>query len=45
MVHKKEIALGGYATLEEAKAARSQAERKYFGEFKYNEIYRNSNSI
>lgn len=45
MVYKKEIALGGYATLEEAKSARAQAERKYFGKFKYDEVHRNSNSI
>lgn len=45
MVYKKEIALGGYATLEEAQAARAQAERKYFGEFKYNEVCRDSNSV
>lgn len=45
MVYKKEISLGGYATLEEAKAARAQAERKYFGKFRYDEVRRNSNSI
>ena len=46
MVNKKEIALGGYATLEEARAARKRAEeKKYFGDFRYNEIYRNPNSF
>lgn len=35
MVNKKEIYLGAYSTLEEAKEARSKAEDKYFKEFKY----------
>lgn len=35
MVNKKEIALGGFATLEEAKLARKEAEIKYFKEYRY----------
>lgn len=38
MVYKKEIALGGYKTLEEAVAARKRAEEKYFKEFQYVEV-------
>lgn len=35
MVNKREISLGAYSTLEEAREARSKAEDKYFKEFKY----------
>ncbi len=35
MVDKKEIALGGYSTLEEAILARRNAEIKYFKEYRY----------
>ena len=37
MVHKKEISLGHYKTLEEALEARRQGEIQYFGDFKYND--------
>ena len=36
MVHKKEISLGHYKTIEEALEARKQGEIKYFGNFRYN---------
>lgn len=36
MVHKKEISLGHYKTLEDAIEARKQGELRYFGEFRYN---------
>ena len=36
MYKKKEISLGAFGTLEEAKEARKKAEEKYFGEFNYN---------
>lgn len=36
MVHKKELNLGTYDTIEEARKAREGAEKKYFGEFRYN---------
>ena len=36
MVDKKEISLGGYATLDEAINARKQAEIQYFGSYKFN---------
>ncbi len=35
MVHKKEISLGHYKTLEEALEARKQGEIRYFGDFRY----------
>ena len=35
MVHKKQISLGHYKTLEEALEARRQGEIKYFGNFRY----------
>lgn len=38
MVHKKEIALGGYNSLHEAVEARRKAEKEYFGEYRYAEI-------
>lgn len=38
MVNKKEISLGGFSTLEEAKQARKAAEIKYFKEYKYAEV-------
>lgn len=36
MYKKKEIYLGAFGTLEEAKKTRRKAEEKYFGEFNYN---------
>ncbi len=35
MVHKKEISLGHYKSLEEALEARRQGEITYFGKFRY----------
>ena len=36
MVHKKDVSLGHYKSLEEALEARKQGELKYFGKFRYN---------
>lgn len=36
MVNKKEISLGAYKTLEEARQARIDGEIKYFGNYRYN---------
>lgn len=42
MVHKKEVSLGHYKTLEEALEARRQGELRYFGEFRYNNQQQNA---
>lgn len=42
MVHKKEISLGHYKSLEEALEARKQGELRYFGEFRYNNQQRHA---
>jgi hypothetical protein len=38
MVNRKEIRLGHFKTFEEAKKARREAEKKYFGEFAPSEV-------
>ena len=48
MVNRKEIALGTYDTLEEAKKAREKGEKKYFGDyapFKNNKEYGNQAKV